>query len=406
MDFDTRSWLQNHKGKATLLGICPMSEEIVRAAFQEAAKEGFVPMFIATPRQVDADRGYTSWSQGRLVKFLDSTSEEVGYKDPYIVARDHGGPYQSRRDRGDPSVELEEAMIYAKELFARDVREGFDLIHVDATEDPRVEGIVDLGEVADRTHELITYIEKVREEEGLSEVYYEVGTEEITGGMTRPDDFERFIEMLFQRLENYGFDRVIEKILFVVGQVGTTMRIDMRNRFDPDQAERLLNVVFQHNLFLKVHYTDWLNGSDLKKFPELGIGAANVGPEFAASIIEGLEELERKERETIEGKEVEASDVMKAVEEAAIEEAPWRKFVPKGVEDRDLDNFAQKHRREIAICLGRYVYGSSEVEEAKRRLFENLKKYSDIENPDQYVVDKVRTFIRRFVKAFNLGGTV
>ncbi|KXA94489.1 hypothetical protein AKJ65_04285, partial [candidate division MSBL1 archaeon SCGC-AAA259E19] len=140
-------------------------------------------------------------------------------------------------------------------------------------------------------------------------------------------------------------------------------------------------------------------------FPELGVGGANVGPEFGGSIIEGLEELERREREAIKRKEVEASDVMRTVEEAALEEAPWQKFVPEEIENQDPNDFARRHRREIAMCVGRYVYESPSVKEARRRLFENLKEYSSVENPDRYLVDKVRTSIRRFVKAFNLSET-
>ncbi len=38
MNLDVKSWLQENRGKATLLGICPMSEEIIRAALKEAAE--------------------------------------------------------------------------------------------------------------------------------------------------------------------------------------------------------------------------------------------------------------------------------------------------------------------------------------------------------------------------------
>lgn len=191
MGFDPKTWLEDHKGEAVLLGICPILEEIIEAAFQEAREEGFIPMFIATPHQVDENRGYTGWSQGELVGFLNFTLERISYDGPYIMPRDHRGPYQSMRDRDDPEVELETAMGYAKEMFVQDVRKGFDILHVDATEDPRTREILDLDEVMHRTCELITYIEDVRKDEDLSEVYYKVGTEEITGGMMEPDDFEK-----------------------------------------------------------------------------------------------------------------------------------------------------------------------------------------------------------------------
>lgn len=402
MDFDVKSWLQNHKGEATLLGICPMSKEIVRAAFQEAAEENFVPMFVATPRQVDADRGYTGWSQEELIKLLNSTSEEFGYDGPHIVARDHGGPYQSRRDRGDLNVDLEGAMKYAKELYAQDMREGFDILHIDATEDPKIDGIMDLEKVTRRTCELITYIEDLGEKENHPEIFYEVGTEEITGGMTEPDDFEGFIKLLTQKLKKLGYEGAISKIVFIVGQVGTTMRIDMNNNFNPDQAEELLDIASSHNLFLKVHYTDWLDNSNLQKFPRLGIGAANVGPEFAATIVKGLEELEGRERRAIEDEKAEPSNIMETIEAATVKRAPWKKFAPRDFEGEELKKFVRESRRNIAVCVGRYVMNEGEVVEAREKLYDNLKKYSSVEDPHQFVIDKVQESIHRYVKAFNL----
>ena len=163
MTFDISDWVADGRGDRTLLGVCPMSEEIVEAALREAATaDEFVPMFITTPRQVDADRGYTGWSQEELVAFMDEAAADVGYDGPTVIARDHGGPYQSTRDRGDPDVELSDAMGYAEELFVCDLESGFDVLHVDATEDARTDDVLDLDTVARRTTTLIDDIEAHR----------------------------------------------------------------------------------------------------------------------------------------------------------------------------------------------------------------------------------------------------
>lgn len=401
MTVDARAWLRKHEESATLLGICPMSEEIVTASLREAAAEPeFVPMFIATPRQVDADRGYTGWSQAELTAFLDETAASVGYDGDYIVARDHGGPYQSTRDRGDASVPLDDAMAYAKELFAADVRNGFDVLHVDATEDARNEGILPLDEVARRTTELIDHTEGVIEDEGLSEVYYEVGTEEITGGMTDPDDFEQFIAELHGKLGDVGRTDVLSRLLFVVGQVGTTMRIDRSNEFDPEKARELTSIVSRNDLFLKVHYTDWLDTAELEQFPRLGIGAANVGPEFAAAIVEGLETLERRERAAIEGTDASPSGFMATLQAAAVADAPWKKFAPDDLEESELDDFAAEHSRDIAVCVGRYVLNDEAVVDARETLYDNIETYADVSDPHREVTDTVQDTIHRYVEAF------
>ena len=294
-----KEYITQNQGETTLLGVFPMTEEIVKAAIIEAKNSNFVPMFIATPRQVDGDRGYTGWSQEGLVDFVGEVSDQYRYEGDWVLARDHGGPYQSFRDRGKGEISTARSMEYARELFFQDVEAGFDVVHVDATEDPGVEGRLGLNEIASRTADLISDIEIYIQREDLSEVYYEVGTEEIAGGMTEPDNFERFIELLKNKLDRQG---VIDKVLFVVGQVGTTMRIDMTNDFDSDQARDLVDITSDHETYLKVHYTDWLNDSVLEGFPEIGIGAANVGPEFAASQVEGLRKLEKKEAQLLEEK--------------------------------------------------------------------------------------------------------
>lgn len=402
MTFDIKTWLDERRGDATLLGVCPMSEEIVEATLREAAATAdFIPMFIATPRQVDADRGYTGWSQEQLIDFVDETAETVSYDGPTVVARDHGGPYQSTRDRDDPSVPLEDAMTYATELFVRDLESGFDILHVDATEDATADEILDLDEVARRTTELIAAIEDHREAEGLEPVYYEVGTEEITGGMTESDDFERYIDLLERTLEDAGRSDVIDRLLFVVGQIGTTMRVDMQNDFDPKKARDLQSIVAERDLFLKVHYTDWLNDSQLSQFPEIGIGAANVGPEFAAAIVEGLEELEAKERDAVDD-EAAQSNFMDVFSAAAIRDSPWEKFAPKDLSESELEEFAEENRRNIAYCVGRYVFNDQDVTQARDTLYENVEAHVPGTAPHDHVVETVRETIHRYVESFNM----
>ncbi len=404
---DVQSWFQNNK-ESTLLGICPIADEIIEASIHEAGEEKFVPMFIATPRQVDADRGYTGWSQGDLVEFVQNTCEELDYEGPFLVARDHGGPYQSMRDRGDPEVTLEEAMDLAKEVFEKDVEEGFDILHIDATEDPRVDGILDLDEVAQRTVELISHIENVRERENRSNLYYEVGTEEITGGMTDSESFEKYINLLKEELKEQGHGEAIERLLFIVGQVGTRMRINMTNQFKKEQAKKLVKITSKHDLFLKVHYTDWLENSVLQKFPELGVGAANVGPEFGGAIIEGLHELEKEEKEVLSEveEEVNYSSFMKILKEVAVKKAPWKKFAPEELDEEGLDEFAENNKENIAFCVGRYVMNEPLVMSARKDLYENIREYGKTEDPNQFIIDRVKESIHRYVQAFNLSKTV
>ena len=401
MNDDIRTLLESSDDR-TLLGICPMSEEIVTAALREAAAESFVPMFIATPRQVDADRGYTGWSQQDLREFVEQTADREGYDGPYALARDHGGPYQSMRDRGDDSVAPETAMEYAKELFYDDLEAGFDILHVDATEDATADEILPLSTVAGRTVELIEAIERERRENSDDPVYYEVGTEEISGGMTDAESFERYIELLTEKLTDAGLEDVHDRLLFIVGQVGTTMRIDMTNEFQPEQARTLVDRADSHGLHLKVHYTDWLDNSTLSLFPELGIGGANVGPEFAAAIVDALADLTDREQEiAATADDVTPSGFMETFERAAVEDGTWKKFAPDDLDSDDRAAFVEENRRNIATCVGRYVFTDPDVVEAREQLYDTIETHTEID-PDEYVVETVQDTIDRYVEAFNL----
>lgn len=401
--FDVRAWLEEFQGEKTLLGVCPMSEEIIEAALLEASEqEEFTPMFIATPRQVDADRGYTGWSQSELIDFIESTASEIGYSGPYLVARDHGGPYQSMKDRGNPDIELEQAIEFARETFKSDLEAGFEIIHVDATEDPRKDEVLELKETARRTAELISFMEEIKEEKDLVDAYYEIGTEEISGGMTEPDSFEEFIHLLNQELKTRGWEKAVEKLIFIVGQVGTTMRIDMTNKFNPDQAKTLVEIASDSDLFLKVHYTDWLENSTLQRFPKVGIGAANVGPEFAAAIVETLFELEKKEKKNLKkkNKTSQKSNFKQIMEKTAVEKAPWQRFTPENLEEEKMEEYAEKNKENIAICVGRYVLNEPEVKKARQKLYENLQENTKID-PRKKICKGIKESIHRYVESFN-----
>lgn len=400
MDLALERWLDTNHGDRTLLGVCPMSEEIVTAAIRTATDHELLPMFIATPRQVDAERGYTGWSQQDLIAFIDSIRKSEGYTGPVLVARDHGGPYQSIRDRGDPEVDLDTAMEYAMETFRADLAAGFDVLHVDATEDPRVDGPLEIDEIVRRTVDLIDRIEAIRDREGYSPVRYEVGTEEIAGGLTDPAAFGQFLDQLEKQLATRR-EGVFDRVVFAVAQVGTTMRIDMENRFDAGKASTLVQVADERDVFVKVHFTDWLETTQLEQFPELGIGAANVGPEFAATMVESLIELERHERRLLD--EIDGagtpSEFTETLETAAVRDAPWKKYAPSDV---DPETFASENRRNIALCVGRYVLGDPAVESARSRLYENLTRLSSID-PNEAVVGDVTDAIVRYARAFSGG---
>ena len=68
--------------RKTLLGIGPVSENVIRAAFRSAARHKNPPMFIASRNQIDADAfggGYVrGWDQKRCREHMAATAEKRG----------------------------------------------------------------------------------------------------------------------------------------------------------------------------------------------------------------------------------------------------------------------------------------------------------------------------------------
>ena len=169
---------------------------------------------------------------------------------------------------------------------------GFDLIHVDPTVDinvPKGE-VIDIHLVVRRTVELIEHCEKFRRANGYPEISYEVGTEEVHGGLADDTVFDTFLVELKEGLAAVGLAYVWP--CFIVGKVGTDLHTTL---FDGEVAKKLTAKVRPLGSYIKGHYTDGV--SNPQDYPLCGMGGANVGPEFTISEYEALEELEAKEVE-------------------------------------------------------------------------------------------------------------
>ena len=125
--------LQDSGDHATMVGIGPMSPNLIQAVFELAKDEDFPPMFIASRNQVDMDEmgaGYVNgWDQKRFAADIKKVADEVGYTGPYYLCRDHGGPWQRDEERNAHLPE-DEAMELARKSFVADMEAGFDLLMV------------------------------------------------------------------------------------------------------------------------------------------------------------------------------------------------------------------------------------------------------------------------------------
>lgn len=253
------SMLQYQGGaKATMIGIGPMSKTLIKACMLLGKEKDFPLMFIASRNQVDADElggGYVcNWDQERFAKAIQEVADETGFDGLYYLCRDHGGPWQRDNERNAHLPE-DEAMALGKKSYLVDLLNGFDLLHIDPTKDPYVVGkVIDMDVNIRRTVELIEYVETERKKRNLPPISYEVGTEETNGGLTSPENYEKFIQKLHAKLDEKGLPHPA----FIVGNTGTLTRLTENvGHVDSTSCKELSAVAKKYGVGLKEHNGDY-----------------------------------------------------------------------------------------------------------------------------------------------------
>lgn len=273
--------LQTTGDSATLIGVGPMSRNLLQASFELAKEDDYPLMFIASRNQVDADElggGYVNgWNQFSFIEAIKEVAKEVDFDGLYYVCRDHGGPWQRDQERND-HLPTEKAMALGKKSYIADIEAGFDLLMIDPTKDPfEVGKVIPLETVLERTVDLIAFCEEERKKRGLPEIGYEVGTEETNGGLTSTETYEKFITQLKVELEK----RNLPLPTFIVGQTGTlTRKTEQVGHFNFKNAYDLAQMAKKYGVGLKEHNGDYLDDVTLLEHIPSEITATNVAPQY------------------------------------------------------------------------------------------------------------------------------
>ncbi len=224
--------------KRTIFAACPNSISVIRAALKSSKRSNSPIKFAATLNQVDLDGGYTGLTHSQFVKTIRLHAHNLNVKSPVIIAIDHGGPWLKDLHKTE-KWSYDKTMSAVKKSFEAAIEAGFDLIHVDPTVDITLPGMepVNIDLVAERTVELIVHAEKFRTSNNYPRIAYEVGTEEVHGGLADLQVFKRFLDLLKQGLRKEGLENVWP--CFVVGKVGTDLHT---STFDPQVARNLTDI--------------------------------------------------------------------------------------------------------------------------------------------------------------------
>ena len=381
--------------RRTLFAACPNSLSVIKASFR-AAKRNNAPIYFATTlNQVDCDGGYTGMTQSEFTKILRREADAVHYTGPYIVAIDHGGPWlkdKQTQERWD----TERAMDGVKKSYEAAILAGYDLIHVDPTVDiflPKGE-IIDIHVVAKRTVELILHAETFRKAQGLAPISYEVGTEEVHGGLADPTTFATFLHDLKEGLAAAGLSDVWP--CFIVGKVGTDLHT---TTFDPEVAKDLTAKVRPYGSYIKGHYTD--DVSNPEAYPESGMGAANVGPEFTMNEYDALAELEEEEKKQYEaGRIPQLSHITDVLWQKVYESGRWKKWLHGEEVGKDLREVSAERQLWLVKTGCRYIWQTPEALVARHQLYDNLQHVGI--GAEEVVLMRIEHNMDKYYRAFNL----
>ena len=379
----------------TLLAVCPNSDAVLEAAIKLAAANNMPMLLAATMNQVDRDGGYTGWTPQALVVRMKELTAKHHCSSPLYPCLDHGGPWLKDAHTRD-ELSFEATMAEVKASLTACLEAGYALLHIDPTVDrtlpDRQPPSIDL--VVERTAELIAYAESERERLALPPVSYEVGTEEVHGGLVDLGNFSRFLAGLQDHLDALGLAHAWP--CFIVGKVGTDLHT---TTFDPESARRLYALVTPLGSLIKGHYTDWV--ANPAAYPATGMGGANVGPEFTATELAALYELCERETKLVENQSSPPLSGFKAaLESAVVDSNRWQKWLGPEEVGRRFDELTPPRQQWLVATGARYVWTDPRVLAARQRLYDNLRH--ELSDPNAFVVDRIAQNMQTYANAFNL----
>jgi tagatose-1,6-bisphosphate aldolase non-catalytic subunit AgaZ/GatZ len=391
---------RNDKGEKpiTLLAVCPNSSAVLEAAVNTAFRNRSLMLFAATLNQVDIESSYTGWTPSDFVQQIEFLAEKYSFEIPLYPCLDHGGPWLKDQHTLE-KLPYHETMDKVKNSIEACILAGYKLLHIDPTVDRSLSSgqTLPLEVVVNRTVELINHAENIRSKNQLPRIAYEVGTEEVHGGLV---DISRFSDFLFM-IKNQLTARNLEECwpCLFVAQIGTDLHT---TQFDSQAAGNLYKILAPTGSLAKGHYTDWVKNPE--DYPRMGMGAANVGPEFSAEEYIALTELEKMEKEVITKVVNQPSHFIETLQHTVVESGRWKKWLLPGEAGMEFDELSPERKDWLIKTGSRYKWTDKRVNKARKTLYNNLSHQKI--NPHRFVIDRISRAMEKYVSAFNLQNSI
>ena len=315
-----------------VLGICPMSINIIDATIKYAKKNNEELMLIASRRQVETDLfgGSYVFNTNDFTKYIKSKNPKN-----ILICRDHGGPYMGYNEE---NLTYAVAMERAKKSFEMDIKAGFDLLHLDCS--------LCKGTEKESVLKLLQYCNEFSDK-----ILFEIGTEENIGTSASKKKFE----------DDLSFFTKYKKPEFIVGQTGSLVKETFQaGIFDLPDVKQLVGIAHTYGVKFKEHNADYLTQDEIVLRAKAGVDAINIGPQLATTQTRIMLYF---------AKEYGFDEELQAFINVAVGTNKWKKW---------LYGLGQSTFR-LGIISGHYAYDTDEYEILYKKLANEMRIDSEIE---------------------------
>lgn len=372
------------KKHCTLLGIGPMSKNCVDVVIDLANTYDIPLMLIASRRQIESEKlgcGYVNnWSTEEFADYV----KKKDISNNIILCRDHGGPYQNE-DKNNQKKSFKEVMNNAKESFRTDIESGFDIIHIDPSENLGIE--LKIEEMMERIFELYDFCYNVSKQT-QKEIHIEISIGKEDGKISKFSEIRYAIE----QMKKFCFKKKIPLPLFIVIKTGNhvleTQNIGIlddiiKGKYNKEQKEiqKIIKYCKNEKILIKEHNVDYLLDKTLREHPIIGIDAVNVAPEFG--VVETRAILSYLSKNNLEEFGQRFLDI-------SFNSKKWKKWMTKN------SNLSSNDK---AIISGHYVFSSKEFQKLKDEI---IKKIDNKDDFDNFLKLEIKKSILRYLECLKI----
>lgn len=361
---------------------CCANKLVIEAILDQAKRFDDTVLIEATSNQVNQNLGYTGMAPSDFRDFVYQIADQIHFpRGQVILGGDHMGPL--------PWAELPavQAMENAEVLVRACVRAGYKKIHLDTSMrlgDDSVEKPLADSTIAERGAVLYRACEdefKKMQAEDPAEMHpvYVLGSEvPIPGGaqeegdtvqITTPERFEQTLLVYHQKFAELGLSDAWQHIIAMVVQPGVEFGNHEIHHYDRLQAYNLCKKLQAYpDIVFEGHSTDFQSPAKLREMVEDGIAIIKVGPALTFALREALFVLAHMEEELVPEPRLRSNLIAILDQEMLEEPKNWKKYYHGSPASIALD------RKYSFSDRCRYYLASEHVDQAIRRLFDNLSK--------------------------------